>query len=313
MPGREAAKKCPMPPPPIPNPKPAVPQIVDSLLGRAQVEMAISCLGSLVTHSADPFRLRLRDDGTLGESDKELLGAALASSAGPPSYVSRAEADDLVAPWLARRPSLARARREHPLFLKLVDLAIPTAGEEVAYCDADVLFLRPFKHLFRFPSSATGAVFMSDVQNAYSVRSWHLLRHRRLRLPKKVNSGLILYRTAKFDPDLLEWYLSRPEFQFAPPWTEQTAWALLGAAAGCSLYDPRQIAIPRAAGPLPAEAVALHFVSPVRGRLLEALPRALDREGEASVEIRTVPTRPLSPFSLAVTEGRRRVRRLRSR
>lgn len=289
------------------------PRIVDSLLGRAQVEMAITCLGSLIARSADPIRLRLRDDGSLGELEIERLAAALSSPSGPPSFVSRAEADDLVAPWLARRPALARARRERPLFLKLVDLAIPGAGEEVAYCDADVLFLRPFKYLFRFPSPAIGAIFMSDVQNAYSIRSWHLLRHRRLRLPKKVNSGLILYRTAKFDPDLLEWYLSRPEFQFAPPWTEQTAWALLGAAAGCSLYDPRQIAIPGAAGPLPDEAVALHFVSPVRGRLLEALPRALDREGEAPAEIRTSPARPLSACSLAATEARRRVRRLRSR
>ncbi len=154
---------------------------------------------------------------------------------------------------------------------------------------------------------------MSDVQNAYSIRSWHLLSHRRLRLPERVNSGVILYRTAKFDPDLLEWYLSRPEFGFAPPWIEQTAWALLGGAAGCRLYEPSQIAIPKAAGPLPAEAVALHFVNPVRGRLAESAPRALDRMGESPVEIRTTPAQPLSAFSLAATEARRLVGRLRFR
>lgn len=296
----------------MPAPAGASPRIVDSLLGRAQVEMAISCLGSLIAHSADPVRLRLRDDGTLGEAERERLAAALISPVGPPSFVSRAEADDVVAPWLARRPSLARFRRDHPLFLKLVDLAIPAAGEEVAYCDADVLFLRPFKNLFRFPSPTDDALFMSDVQNAYSIRSWHLLRHRRLRLPKKVNSGLILVKTRSFDPDLLEWYLSRPEFHFAPPWIEQTGWALLGAAAGCRLFDPRQIAIPGSAGPLPSDAVALHFVSPVRGRLAEAVPSALDRRGEPPVEIRSSPARPLSPLSLAATEARRLARRLRS-
>ncbi|HXU34716.1 MAG TPA: hypothetical protein VN851_29405, partial [Thermoanaerobaculia bacterium] len=142
------------------------PRIVDSLLGRRQVEMAISCLASLIAHSADPIRLRLRDDGTLGEVDRERLAAALATPGGAPSFVSRAEADDLAAPWLARRPALALARRDHPLFLKLVDLAIPAAGDEIAYCDADVLFLRPFSGLFRFPSLAAGAVLMSDVQNA---------------------------------------------------------------------------------------------------------------------------------------------------
>jgi len=154
---------------------------------------------------------------------------------------------------------------------------------------------------------------MSDVQNAYSVRSWHLLRHRRMRLPARANSGLILYRTRSFDPDLVEWYLSRREFQFAPPWTEQTAWALLAQRAGCWLFDSRQIAIPGAQKPLPAEAVALHFVSPVRSRLAEAVPSALDRRSEPPIEIRSAPARPLSPLGLAATEARRALRRLRSR
>ena len=299
-------------PPPLPTSSESatVPRTVDSLLGKAQSPMAIACLGSLIALSSDPLRLRLRDDGTLGALERERLAAELSSPHGAPSFVSREEADDLAAPWLSGRPALSRARREHPLFLKLIDLAIPAAGEEVAYCDADVLFLRPFEGLFRFSSPSVGAVFMSDVQNAYSIRSWHLLRHRRLRLPQKVNSRLIFYRTAKFDPDLLEWYLSRPEFQFAPPWAEQTAWALLGGAAGCALYDPDQIAIPEAGGALPADAVALHFVSPVRDRLAEALPRVFERRAEPPVGIRSAPARILSTFALAATETRRRLGRL---
>ncbi len=275
--------------------------------------MAIDCLGSLLAHSADPVRFRLRDDGSLGEEERARLESALGSAVGSPVFLSRQEADDRVAPYLSRRPALARARREHPLFLKLVDLAIPEAGEEIAYCDADVLFQRPFRGLFRFPGPDSDALFMSDVQNAYSLRSWHLALHRRLRLLERVNTGVILYRTRAFDPDLVEWYLSRPEFLFAPPWTEQTAWALLAGRAGsgrCRLFDPAQIAIPRAASPLPSEAVAIHFVSPVRGRLAEALPSALARRGETPIEIRSLPARRLSPLGLAATEARRRLRRI---
>jgi len=289
---------------PIPDPAPAAPKIVDSLLGRAQVEMAISCLGSLIGHSADPIRLRLHDDGSLGAEDRERLGQAL----GEPVVISRAEADELVAPLLSTRPALAALRARHPLFLKLVDLAALgklDRAEEIAYCDADVLFQRPFFGLFR-PAPGAGATFMADGQNAYSVRSWQLLRHRRLALPERVNSGLFRFDLGNFDPDLLEWFAARPELHRTPPWIEQTAWALLAQRAGCRLYDPSQIAIPRAADPLPTEAVALHFVSPVRSRLAEAVPSTLKRRGEPPVEIRSAPVRRLSPLGLAATEiGRR--------
>ncbi len=274
------------------------------------MEMALVCLGSLRALSAEPVRLRLHDDGTLGAEDRERLGQAL----GEPVVISRAEADELVAPLLSTRPALAVLRARHPLFLKLVDLATlgeVDGAEEIAYCDADVLFLRPFSGLFRRPDSASGATFMVDVQNAYSVRSWQLLAHRRLALPERVNSGLFRFHLRSFDPDLLEWFASRPELHRTPPWIEQTAWALLAQRAGCRLYDPSQIAIPRAADPLPTEAVALHFVSPVRSRLAEAVPSALKRRGEPPVEIRSAPARRLSPLGLAATEIGRRWSRLR--
>ncbi len=313
MPGREAAEKRPMLPLLTPDPAPAAPRIVDSLLGRAQVEMAISCLGSLIEHSADPIRLRLHDDGSLQSEDLERLAASLRD----PLIVSRSEADDLAAPLLSGRPALAALRARHPLFLKLVDLAVlaPKSEEnadEIAYCDADVLFQRPFFGLFH-PTPGAGATFMADGQNAYSVRSWQLLRHRRLALPERLNSGLFRFDCRSFDPDLLEWFAARPELHRTPPWIEQTAWALLAQRAGCWLYDPSQIAIPRAAEPLPTEAVALHFVNPVRSRLAEAVPHVLDRRGEPPVEIRSAPARPLSPLDLAATEARRALRRLRSR
>jgi hypothetical protein len=271
--------------------------------------MALGCLGSLRALSVEPIRLRLHDDGTLRAEDREKLAVAL----GEPVVISRAEADELTAPLLSTRPALAALRARHPLFLKLVDLAVfaqVDRAEEIAYCDADVLFQRPFSGLFRRPSPGAGATFMADIQNAYSVRSWQLLRHRRLALPARVNSGLFRFALGGFDPDLLEWFAARPELHRTPPWIEQTAWALLAQRAGCWLYEPSQIAIPRAADPLPTEAVALHFVSPVRSRLAEAVPSALKRRGDQPVEIRSAPARRLSPFGLAATEiGRRWGRR----
>ncbi len=301
----------PFSPPNSRMPETASPLLVSSLLGAAQIEMALSCLGSLRALSAELVHLRLHDDGTLRPEDRERLAQEL----GDPIVVSRAEADDWTAPLLANRPALAALRARHPLFLKLVDLAARVGADraevEIAYCDTDILFRRPFSGLFRRPHLGAGATFMADVQNAYSVRSWQLLRHRRrLALPKRLNSGLFRFDLRGFDPDLLEWFAARPELHRTPPWIEQTAWALLAGRAGCWLFDSGQIAIPSSSGPLSREAVALHFVGPVRTRLPEALPEALNRRDEEPVEIRSAPASRLTAFGLAATEVGRRWSRL---
>ena len=276
---------------------------VATLLGHAHVEMALACLGSLLRYSADPLTLRVHEDGSLTAEDRERLREGL----GAPELVPRDEADQRVEAALAGRPALRTFRRNNPLALKLIDIPLLAGDGDLAYCDSDVLFLRPFSDLFRFPAAA-GAVFMSDRQNAYSVRSWHLLTQPRLALPCRVNSGILHFRTRFFDPDLLEWYLSRPELGFAPVWSEQTAWALLGQRAGCHLWDPRLIRLPGGGGE--ENAVALHFVSPLRGLLPGFLERAADRAGEPPVAVGTVPARRCRPWDLAWTEARRRLARL---
>lgn len=273
---------------------------VATLLGHAHVEMALSCLGSLLRYSAEPLRLRFHDDGTLTAADLARLAGL-----GEIELVSRQEADARVAEALGNRPALRELRRRNPLGLKLLDAPLLAAGGELAYCDSDVLFRRPFSGLFRFPEA--GAVFMADRQNAYSVRSWHLLRHRRLALPRRVNSGVILFRTGFLDLDLLEWYFARPEFGFAPVWSEQTAWALLGQRAGCRLWDPRLVRFPEDGE---GDPVALHFVSPLRSLLAPALERARDRTGEPPVAVGTVPARRCHAWDLAWTEARRRLARI---
>jgi len=282
---------------------------VATLLGHAHVGMALDCLGSLLRCSADPLRLRVHEDGTLTAEDRDRLAGAL----GGIDFVSRAEADERVAERLAGRPALRAFRGRNPLALKLLDIPLLTAGDDLAYCDADILFLRPFSGLFQFPDAETGAIFMSDRQNAYSVRSWHLLSHRRLALPCRINSGLLLFRTRHFDLDLLEWYFARPEFGFAPVWIEQTAWALLAWGAGCRLWNPDLVRLPEPGESAAGDAVALHFVSPLRGLLPGFLERTKDRASEPPVAVGTIPARRCHAWDLARTEARRRWARLRTR
>lgn len=297
--------------------------------------MALTCLGSLLRHAADPLELRIHDDGTLTAGDRERLTARLARPASqaplarlapqrPPEIIARAEADELVAPLLVRYPAARAFRAANSLGLKLLDVPLLCGGDdELAYCDSDVLFLRPFSGLFDLPPGFD-ALFMRDPQNAYSVRSWHLFAEPRLRLAAHVNSGVIAFRTRFFDPGLLDWFLSRPQYRFAPVWVEQTCWALLAQPAGCRLLDPGAVSIPVAGKRLAERQVALHFVNPVR-ELFEHYTRATGGATLAErpsggapppvprqpVVIRSFPARRLRAHVLAATEFRRRLSRLR--
>jgi hypothetical protein len=281
---------------------------VASIVGHRQVELAILCLGSLLRHSIDPLTLRLHDDGTLTEEDWERLASELRL----PVVVPRTEADERAAAFLARHPALREFRRGNVMALKLID-TVMYAGEELAYCDSDILFLRPFTGLYgQLRETGAGAVFMKDWQNAFSLRSWHLLRHPELRLPLRTNAGLMAFQTAGFDLDLLEWYVARPEFQFSPVWMEQTAWGLLAMRVGCRVLDPQQAAIPRP-GEVPGDErrVALHFTSTVRNLLPLWAPMARGAEPETRppVVFRSFPARRCHALHLAATESRRVLKR----
>jgi hypothetical protein len=278
---------------------------VSTLLGHAHVALAARCLGSLLRWATPPVRLRVYDDGTLTSQDAEVLNAQL----GEPVFVRRPIADERVSDMLARHPAARAFRADNPLGAKLLDVVLLASGEVLAYCDADVLFFRRFAGLFELPPGS-GALFMADPQNAYSVRSWHLLNEPRLRLAAHLNSGILTFRQRSFDLDLVEWFLAKPEYRFAPVWVEQTCWALLAQAAGCLLLDPARISIPAPGESTPSGLVAYHFVSPVRNILGGfRLPEGEPGDDEATVTVGHIPSCRLTPGALAATEIRRRLKR----
>lgn len=296
----------PLAPSPIPSPSTGRggTRWVTTLLGHAHVDMALLCLGSLLAYSAEPLRLRIHDDGTLTEGDRERLSAGLDG----PEFVFRAEADERVAEVLSRRPATRELRRTNPLGLKLVDAAVLAPGERLLFCDSDVLFFRPFSGLW---GSEGEAVFLRDSQNAYSVRSWQMLGEPRLRLAGHVNTGIVGFPRSAYDPDLTEWFLSHPASRRSPVWVEQTAWALLGGHGGCRLVDPARVRLPEEGTTgLDDELVALHFVSPRRALLPGIAGQARDRRGEPPVLLETVPAPPCRWWELAATELRRRIGRI---
>lgn len=288
-----------------------LPRLVTTLLGHAHLETSLLCLGSLLRYSATPLRLRIHDDGSLTAADLQRLAAGLHE----PEMVSRREADERLAGLLAAHPAARAFRAANPLALKLLDVALLYPGAELAFCDSDILFLRPFSRLFHLPAGA-GTLLMNDPRQSYSVRSWHLLLEPRLRLPGHINTGVIAFRRSCFDLDLVEWFLSRARYGFAPVWVEQTCWGLLAQPAGCRLLDPEAVSIFVPGSEPSTRQVALHFVTPVRG-LLERFAGSLAERAPASdtrqpVELRSVAAPRLTAPVLAATEVRRRYRRLRA-
>jgi hypothetical protein len=247
----------------------------------------------------------LHDDGTLTREDAARLREGLS----PLRLVSWEEASDRLAPLLAGRPAARSFRAENPLGAKLLDAPLLGAGP-LFFCDTDVLFLRPFAGLDAFPRETVRAVFMSDLESAYSVRSWHLLAEPRLTLPRRVNTGLLLFDRGAYDLDRVEWFLSRPGWQRTPVWAEQTAWALLGGHAGAALWDPERVCFPAGPPPGDGDPVALHFVSPRRKWLAPWLELGRDAVPRGRVRVGARPARWESALSLGWVEVRRRVGRV---
>lgn len=286
--------------------EPPVP-VLRSLVCHRDVDMAIACLGSLLRFSRDPLQLVLHEDGTLTGADVDRLSEAFPGA----RFVFRRDADAIVNERLARYPHCCQYRCTQAFALKLLDAPLLSDGD-LAFCDSDILFFRPFRDLFRWPDRETSMIFMSDCREAYSIRPWDLIGRDRIRLPSRVNSGLFVLRKAAYDLDFMEWCLGRPEFWQMAIWIEQTCWAALASRISARQWDERQVAVMRPGLDLNGK-VALHFTSRVR-RLLPAAISSTEREpvhGDPVV-VRTEGARDCRPLALTGSHLRHTCGSLRS-
>jgi hypothetical protein len=252
------------------------PVIIRSMLGHANVEMALRCFASLRRYHAAPFRLTLHDDGTLTPDDCARLLDALPGT----SFVSRAEASAAVDPLLSKHPACLVWRREHVMSAKVLDATLMSA-ETAIFVDSDILFFRPFTGFRRLRETCSQPIFMRDLWDTYAMRYWELLNPFRQRLVQRLNSGVIVIDPPQLDLDLLEWFLRRPrEHHFSH--IEQSYWSALIHRDGGQLLSPEQFGFPPEDGgaglpPLNERPVAWHFIGPLRGGF-DALERAAAAE-----------------------------------
>jgi len=273
-----------------------------SLACHSAVEMAVHGFASLARCSDQPLHFVVHDDGSLTPEDCGRLRTAL----GEVTIVDRRTADAAVDERLARHPLCREYRQSHPLALKLLDIPM-LAGDDVAICDTDLFAFAPFAGLFEFPAADVGGVFMPDTQNAYSMRPWHLMASG-IALPSRVNTGLMLFRQARYDLDFIEWFLARQfnVYRRLPGWLEQTCWAALAHRGRCFLYDAAQVRVIRNGSCFDdGDLLIGHFTADVRGLWARTEPRSSTR----ITRVRTTPATTLSPARLAAEQIGRAARR----
>ena len=281
---------------------------VHGLVCHRDVDMALVCLGSLLKFSVQPLHLVIHDDGSLTPKDVEKLLNNLTGS----SIIFRHEADELLNQLLKQYPNCYNYRYKNVLSLKLLDVPL-LSQSDFAFCDSDILFMQPFEAMFRWFNDNTSALFMKDYVDAYSMLPWHLLGNNKLKLPAKVNSGLIFFRKAAYDLDFVEWFLGQEQFRHKIGWLEQTCWAALGHRVGCQQWNAEQITLIRPNTSLSNNLVAGHFVKEVRYRLGEfaSATEALTAT-KSPVLVETITPPDCNLLELAQLHGMRQLKRVRN-
>jgi hypothetical protein len=246
------------------------PLIVHTLLGTKQVDLAIRCMSSLHRTSVEELHFVLHEDGSLTPDDM----ARLRDSFPIKSIITRKEADERVLPMLKDYKHCHEFRVNQIFGLKLFDIVL-LGPPEVYYCDTDILFLAPHRGLFSKALVDADFAFSQDVRNAYTLLPWHIKPFTDIGLHSHVNAGLFSCRKASFDLAFMDHFFAtfgRNHFfqHRMGGWTEQTAWAAMGTRGRSVAYDRRQICLADATFRYdPKETMAIHFVSPQRGSIVQ--------------------------------------------
>ncbi len=278
------------------------PTTVRTLLCHRDVHMAIHCLNSAVKLSADPVRIVIHEDGSLTCSDRIMLAEGLPGS----RIINRSEADNIMAERLSSYPNALAFRQGSVWGLKLFDVVIAEAGF-CFYLDSDIRFFQPFRGLFVDNATRGRCVFLRDtVWQAYSIRPWHLLDSRSLKVASGINTGLTLFDPLLFDLDFVDWFLGHLDWRVIPAWTEPTCWAALALRANGHAIDPRQITNLYPSASVTNMTIGGHFLSSYRANWNSLLWQPSQHTAAIPLDVNFFQLMPLSPIALAANQMKRK-------
>ncbi len=222
------------------NSNPSV--LVQSLLGKNQIDFYLRCLKSLIENCRDPIELHLHSDGSLSEENKEEILCVFENQRVSLSTFS--DSLEKTLDELHGKPNCQRFRKESIWGIEFFDpLFAQTENEYSFYLDADILFFKPFQGLFDCKIVEQGAIFLRDKQwDAYSLRPWHLIGSgKKPKLVRGITTALVCWDKRVIDWDYLEWFLGQRRYHKIPEWIMPTAQAGLAARCEAKTLSTRQI------------------------------------------------------------------------
>jgi hypothetical protein len=274
-----------------------------TLLCHRDVDLAIHCLNTVMQLSADPVQVVIHEDGSFTPEDREKLLRGLPGS----RILDRQVADEFMAERLAGYPN-ARAFREGSVWgLKLLDVVLAEPGL-CFYLDSDIRFFRPFRGLFVDAATRGRCVFLRDtVWQAYSIRPWHLLDQRELRVASGINTGLTLCDPQVFDLGFVDWFLGQLDWRVIPAWTEPTCWAALALRAGGQAVDPKQVTNLYPSAKVTEQTLGAHFLSAYRSQWQSLLDQPVRQTIARAADLRFQPLRSLTAAGLTINQLKRKL------
>ena len=216
---------------------------IRTLCGHSRTYQAIGSIKSLLRFLPTPVPVIIHDDGSLEADDLRAFETHLPGM----RVVPRPEADARVEHELRAR-DLHRCialRRRYVYSMKLFDLQLYADGARVLYMDTDVLFhATPHELLASFlaPDDHWEERFNEDFQQSYTWSPEQIERHTGVRVPPKLNSGLLTWQRPELPWALYEDCLTmphRPDEIGAPSYlVEQTLAAIDLASRGGRVLPP---------------------------------------------------------------------------
>ena len=219
---------------------------IRTMMGAKNLELSIKCLGSILKFCRHPAEILVHEDGTLGESAREMLVTALKHV----RFQNRAEADEIVEEKLRSYPRCRAFRQRHVFAPQVLDIPLLTpAGQRVVYSDTDILYTRPIECAPFFIGGDMPFVGSRDLRESYSVRlkHWPLLAKYGVRLGSRLCAGMMSFDLAVHDLDHLEWLVQLDEehqlFSAYPHFVAQTFCAALAGRVNAGCVDPKECVV----------------------------------------------------------------------
>ena len=237
----------------------------------------LNCLWSLASffrQSGPVVGLCVHDDGSLEQYHidkiKNLFPAA--------RVITRQEADDRMVSILAEYPRCLAFRRSHNLALKLLDFQEFMAGERYMLLDSDILFFSKPDELVRRVVDESNLLnsFNRGEKSAYTIEPELLDERLRVRVPRRLNSGLGVVQKQSIPYARIEDFLAFDGIHSHSWRVEQTLFAMCSAVYGVDLL-PEEYDV--YFGPKRTGTPSRHYVGPIRHLMYGEGVRRLFKDG----------------------------------